>query len=113
MYTRSYPTQDEKISVPENYVGNAFEKREPEPMESSGDTKECISEPALASGGLGSLFKKIPVPAFLSGLNVFRGGLDGFGTEEILIIGVALFLLFSKSGDKECAIMLLLLLFIK
>ena len=34
------------------------------------------------------------------------------GTEEILIIATALFLLFSKSGDKECAIMLGLLLFV-
>ena len=36
--------------------------------------------------------------------------LDGIGTEEILIIAIALFLLFSKEGDRECAVMLLFLL---
>ena len=36
----------------------------------------------------------------------------GFGTEEILILGIAAFLLFSKDGDKESAIILLLSLFL-
>ena len=34
------------------------------------------------------------------------------GTEEILIIATAAFLFFSKGGDRECALILLLLLFI-
>lgn len=32
--------------------------------------------------------------------------------EELIIIGLAAFLFFSKSGDKECALMLLALIFI-
>ena len=45
----------------------------------------------LKDGGFGSLLGRI-------------------GTEEILIIAIALFLLFSKDGDRECAVMLLFLL---
>ena len=48
--------------------------------------------------------KKIP---FLSSVKIPRIGL-----EEILIIGAALLMLFSKSGDIECAIILGLLLFV-
>lgn len=32
--------------------------------------------------------------------------------EELIILGIAAFLFFSKSGDKECALMLLALIFI-
>ena len=68
-----------------------------------------------AKGGISSLFSssifsglfpsgKIP---FLSSLS-----LPKIGTEEILIIAAAAYLFFSKDGDKECAIMLILLLFV-
>ncbi len=69
--------------------------------------------------------KDIPVFGFLEKLPLAglfkRGGLLGehigikfpkIGTEEILIIAMALLLFFSKSGDKECAIMLALLLLV-
>lgn len=36
----------------------------------------------------------------------------GWGTEEWLLIGLALFLFFSAEGDRECAVILLLLLFV-
>ena len=61
------------------------------------------------------LFSGIP---FLSGL--FGGqmklpaglGIKKLGLEELLIIGTALLLFFSKNGDKECAILLIAVLFI-
>ncbi|MBQ8289376.1 MAG: hypothetical protein IJY01_00700 [Clostridia bacterium] len=37
---------------------------------------------------------------------------DKFGLEELLIIGLALYLFFTKSGDKEFALMLIALIFI-
>ena len=40
----------------------------------------------------------------------FGSFLGGIGTEEILIIAIALFLLLSRDGDRECAVMLLFLL---
>ena len=66
---------------------------------------------------LTGLFGRLPTLT-----SIFKGG-SGFldslpikmpkiGSEEILILGIAFFLLFSKNGDKECAIMLLLLIFI-
>ena len=117
MYTRDYTPQEEKISVPENYVGNAFDvnksemhQRESQPTSSP----ENESEPVMKrTGAFDGFFKRLPFSNLLSGFNFFHGGFDSFGTEEILIIGVALFLLFGKNGDKECALLLLLLLFIK
>ena len=38
--------------------------------------------------------------------------LPAFNREDILLIGVAFFLFFSKDGDKECAILLVALLFL-
>ena len=54
-------------------------------------------------------------PALHEGVESFcrRIGLHmpTFDREDILLIGVALFLFFSKDGDKECAILLIALLF--
>ena len=89
--------------------------------------REAVEAPAAADGSGESvsasvgaresgLFSGIP---FLSGL--FGGGnipflssvkMPRIGIEEILIIGAALLMFFSKNGDKECAIILALLLFI-
>ena len=54
-------------------------------------------------GKLGSIFSKKDGADLLS----------SFGTEELIIIGIALFLLFSRTGDKECALILAGLLFIR
>lgn len=131
MYTRSYYTDDEKIRVPENYDGLAIEKeptREeaeervndaPEPsnikfkapwedIEKEDKTTEEAVSRAVHQGGI---FDKIPT--LFDG--IFKKGLFDIkiGTEELLIIGIAAFLLFSKNGDRECSVLLLLLLFVK
>ena len=123
MYTRTYGDREGEIKIPENYVGCAFD--EPEVIRTEKEETEKITydepcEPAMAH----SEKKGEPYGGFLS--RIFGGGLHSFepkamlsglfsdfGTEEILLIGVAVFLLFSKSGDMETLIMLLLLLFIK
>lgn len=127
MYSRSfYPA--EASSPPENYSGTAFtepapifEAQAPEPppaepvySSTNAEVRQEKSEDASPAGLFG-----LP---FLSGLA--RGGSCGsfgslgnlfssIGIEEILIIAVAAFLFFSKDGDNECAILLILLLFVK
>ena len=130
MYTRSYYPEEERLTVPENYDGTAL--RENTRREQNSDTERNPNEetrelrapwdipkeeavPTLSetkkSIGAG-LFDKLPIGKLLNTKDLFKGSLDKIGTEEILLVGVALFLLFSKNGDKECAIMLLLLLFV-
>ena len=111
MYSRSfYPETEEKTHLPENYDGTAFgapSAGEGESVPASLPEKMCEPESTkvgLFGGGL-------PI---LSGL---FGGLPSIrmpkiGTEEILILTVAALLFFNKDGDRECAILLLALLFI-
>ena len=123
MYSRSYyPDSPDRVNLPENYDGTAFmERRDAEaadpveaPYTENSETHREQAEPVgsrLLSGVGG-----IPI---LSGL-FDKGGLLGglglkmpsIGTEEILILATAAFLFFSKNGDRECALILLLLLFI-
>ena len=122
MYSRSYyPESTDRPTPPENYDGTAFMERNEGEMliektaeASVGESKDIPVQKSISSGGLFS--DGIPL---LSGL-FDKGGLLGglglkmpsIGTEEILIIATAAFLLFSKNGDRECALILLLLLFI-
>lgn len=125
MYSRNYyPEAQDKLTLPENYDGTAFLNSPPIQQE------EQNAEPAFAEAQEASLFHKDDgrkeggflggeKPTLLSGL-FGKGGLFGnigltmprIGTEEILIIATAAFLFFSKSGDRESALILLLLLFI-
>ena len=108
MYSRSYYQEDEMHTPPVNYDGTAFSSGN-----ESGEDGETVSaglnfQPTKPSGS-GALFG-------LSGLFDFfdkdKFSLNKIGTEELLILAAAAFLLFSKGGDKECAIILLILLFI-
>ena len=135
MYTRSYYGEENKITVPENYDGNAFiqesEAEDPKiaPMPThSGETKispreeptfveeedsEACAEAVRERGGfLSSVFKKLPLQGLFSQGGIFNGQGFKIGGEEILIIALAIFLFFSRDGDRECALILLLLLFI-
>ena len=128
MYTRAYGEDVGEIIIPEKYGGTSFganaadnnikatseqiDTRSKNPWENE-DTIHTSNEPESekeipTSAAVG----KSPFPSFLS--NIFKNknfGLQKIGTEEILIVATAIFLLFSKEGDRECAIMLLLLLF--
>ena len=125
MYTRSYFTEDKKIEIPEKYDGNAFREDSTHPKDNS--TSEAISNEETdeesietsARSGVSSIFGSLPLSRLFSGLqgsffkdNNLFGACKTIGTEEILIGAVALYLFFSKDGDRECAIMLLILLFI-
>jgi hypothetical protein len=101
MYTRDFGSDEGRRSVPDSYCGNLFAE--------DGETavhNELSENKGGAASILNSLFgKKLD----LKTLPFLKKGL---GSEEILIIAFAAFLFFSKGGDKECAIILLLSLFL-
>ena len=140
MYSRSYQA-GEIPAIPESYSGVAFREPEPPPEDAprgvakSADirfttspeppdpnltaTAAAESAPAPESAPTGGILSAIgdilPFKGLFSGgsgLGLGKLGLTKLGTEEILIIGLALFLFLSRDGDKECAIVLALLLLI-
>ena len=138
MYTRSFYSEDEKIKVPENYDGNAFTEikdikgtaiekeaetaQETAPLRAPWDlpheeakniSREAMARPKERDGFFGELMTKLPFGNIFAKGNFLKNTFSDFGMEELLIIGVALFLLFSKDGDKECALILLFLIFVK
>ena len=131
MYTRSYYSDPkEAIKPPENYDGVTFscqneefshQNEEPRTVEANAnpwekEAKIVPDERSTSPVGGDGILAKIP---FLSGI-FGKGGLPilgslsipKIGSEEILIIGAALFLFLSRDGDKQCALLLLLLLLI-
>lgn len=132
MYTRSFLGNEEKLSVPENYDGNAFFEPPTPPVAQSipevaatetkisprdellhpSEYKEDAEDCSAAEDT--PVFEKFSISKFLPASigNFFKFDSFRLGSEEILIIAIAAFLFFSKGGDKECAIFLLLLLFV-
>ena len=112
MYTRNFYKEDGGIFVPENYDGIAL-REEREAAKDTPDKDKCAGacEEKRESESVFSPLKYggIKLPFDIG--NLFSG--FTLGLEEILIIGLAAFLFFNSDGDKECAIMLLLLLFVK
>ena len=107
MYARNYyPDEIQHPPLPDNYDGTAFTEPVPPLTEGSTISDKEDRTPVSASPLLGGLFSKFPMP-FLDGITMPK-----IGTEELLIIAVAAFLIFSKNGDIECALILLFLLFI-
>ena len=124
MYSRSYYPDSERMSLPENYDGTAFMERQI-PQEDQETVEAAASDNTedqvfkVTNGNHRSRQSSFENSPILSGI-FGKGGLLGdigihmptIGTEEILILATAAFLFFSKSGDRECALILLLLLFI-
>lgn len=118
MYTRSCFQDEKKSAIPENYDGNAFSEvlGRDDSMLGSAECECDRSEdgPKRGSFNISSILERSPALKSIASLFPRKKG-DAefkFGTEEILISAVALYMFFSKSGDKECAIMLLILLFV-
>ena len=124
MYMREYNEQGAGILIPESYSGTALrdnDTNEPQvnisepiqtknPWESEEKTAEVSANeaPTERSGILGSLTSALSsVFGIKPSLSINK-----IGTEEILILGVVAFLLFSKQRDIECALILIALLFI-
>ena len=124
MYTRNYYGDGKEMRIPENYDGTAILKSEedgddmvkkddffsgvkisPNYKEEAADSPE---KNEMSENDRQSVFKNIfskdqPISTLMPQI----------GPEELLILGLAAFLFFSKSGDKECAFLLLILIFIK
>ena len=113
MYSRSfYPEAEETASFPKNYDGTALlppiAPQEPPAEHSAEDIREVSAPQGNYGSGLFSSLGHLPAVGELFGKLKF----PSFGGEEILILAVAAMLFFSKEGDKECALILLFLLFI-
>lgn len=97
MYIRSSNGRDRGISIPENYSGNAFSEvsNAPEPTESEKTVLEVdITDDTAVKekqNDQGLLKKLLPI---------------NIGSEELIIIGIAL--LIFQSGDEDGIIPLLL-----
>ena len=118
MYSRNYYSErQDRLNLPENYDGTAF-------IETHADegAPDRVIEASYIDEGSQMEEKSLPsrdktslVSSLFSG-NGLLGNLGlsipNLGAEEILIIATAAFLFFSKNGDRECALILLLLLFI-
>lgn len=111
------------MKLPTNYDGTAFgESKAGEKLDTGATYTEGVAaEPAMSDsvrvgakareGGLfGGVFDGLFGGLFDGGRLNFK--LPKLGVEEILILATAAFLFFSAEGDKECAILLLLLLLI-
>ena len=115
MYTRSY--YDDKVNVPENYDGTAF--RESTASENEEQTRQ--KNEYTETGGsvksrilpFGELFEKFNLRSMLSDLKFsFSTKNHKWDFEDLLIVALAAYLLFSRNGDRECGIILIILLFI-
>ena len=121
MYTRTYFTEDKSVDIPENYNGNAFRDEVAEEKETENESEAFFKSEEEKEAIFARMKKKNPFAAIIEKTplsNIFRSLRESekrairFSTEEILITTIALYMFFSKDGDKECALMLLFLLFI-
>lgn len=108
------PSSEAKIS-PQGALAqdDTAERREHGSITSEDAKAEEVS--ASVASGLFPLIDKLPFAGFLGRLipdKERKISIPKIGAEEILIIATATFLFFSKEGDKECAIMLFLLLLV-
>ena len=130
MYTRTYNDDRRDILIPESYGGTTlFDNAKTSEVDNSGgertsantknpwDESEDIHTSSTvntdSSDSTETFLSKIPRPSFLS--HIFKNdklSLQNLGKEEILIIATAALLFFTKNGDKELAIMMLILLFL-
>ena len=125
MYTRNFYQDEEHMRIPENYDGTAMLERKV-----GGDDMinkdDSFSQVKISPGykeqveGKSNNYEQsnakeeIPVFKNLFSKDLNLGSLiPTLGTEELLILALAAFLFFSKSGDKECALILLFLVFVK
>ena len=116
LYSRSfYPVAEEKAVIPNNYDGTAFSEVSAQPTQTHDsfpdDPSESCEKSRAPQPKEDSVLSFLGLPKISS---LFGGSIKmpRLGGEEILIIATAAFLFFSKEGDKECALLLLALLFI-
>ena len=117
MYTRSYT--DTELRIPEKYGGTALDEIEKACAENK-PSVECLAHTHTHHEEVqGTKCEGFSLKDFWNRFTLgecgkgFKGILDGIGCEEILIIGLAILLFFCSNPDRECALILLALVFIK
>lgn len=120
MYTRPYNDERHGIVIPDSYGGTALqdsilkdtEDKGKNPWEGAEQTEKQTAENGESEQTFADETKSQP-SSFLAG--IFKNSnlsLQKLGKEEILLLTAAAFLFFSKEGDKQLALMLLLLIFL-
>ena len=126
MYTRSFTGVEEASTpIPPGYDGVAFDGSKNSEKRDTGIALEeipVIKEEAYDApcskgqrngGGLFSGILPMLSSLFQRGGNAkIASWIPKIGAEEILIIATALFLFLSRDGDRECGVILLLLLIV-
>ena len=129
MYTRSYYDSDGAIhNLPsQGYDGTALQNAPPPESKPIAPQKEDLRRETKISPKEEEITEEnsevTAKPSPFKFGDCFKGILSRdilpfripvkFDFEDLLILGIAAYLLLSKSGDKECAILLGLLIFIK
>ena len=131
MYTRAYTKEKDGLKLPDNYSGTAFMPKsepstsepvytEPEKREikisQKFDNHEQRTEPETKEEPTFSKIDQAGKFSFLSKrLRQISKDyhLPKLDFEDLLLIAIAAFIFLSQSEDIECAIMLLILVFIK
>ncbi len=127
IYTRNFGDSDVGIRIPEGYDGTSLldGASEPTVKEIEIPHKEVKvsprDDPPKISEEASTAPKSSPKER-LGILKIFDGilpcniriphSIGDFSTEDLLLIGIALFLLLSKDGDKICALILAAMIFI-
>lgn len=140
MYSRGFGVPSSDVKIPEKYDGTALRDIPAEEEKSNiysmpvfsdsgkaeikispgdisseptADSQNCSNENEESKpAGIFSFAPSRLISKFMpNGLN-FANLIPKIELEEIIILGLAVLLFFSKSGDKECALILLALLFI-
>ena len=119
MYLGSYK-KDDDIRIPKNYNGTYFyegtDNKNGSITDESTQKSDVYSETIFEDTGTSNSIQE----SNIGNENVFerifgkdiRPCIPKFDAEDLLLLGLAAFLFLSKSGDKECAIILALLIFI-
>ncbi len=133
MYSGNYYTDEGHIKVPDNYSGTSMleeniqdvstppihieipkTEMKVSPKENE-DTEEVFLNKENFDGDKKE--KWFDIPSILKGFGIkdvhLTNMIPKIGTEELLLIALSAFLLFSKNGDKECALIVFLLIFVK
>ncbi len=116
MYSRDFDDKERTLSIPDSYGGTmlteSIERQEcidgaPEEK----DDSEIASAEEKKSRGF-SLFDKLQLKGFQLTKESLLSKIKNIGLEEILIVAVAIYLIFSEDSDLECALILIALLFV-
>lgn len=107
MYTKPTPQEHNRIIIPDNYRGNAFnEEKIEDRIDDTPPIVEIKPEERKPSSPLPSLLSSILPPRKTKSHGIFQS----VGIEELLIIGTII-VLFLSDSDEDIILLLFLLLF--